>query len=192
MTGLPSQVVGSMTGGAASEATGQLGGGPLAQGTASLAGSVLGAGATQVVGRAISPVRATIPPERQALVDAAKGEGITLTPGEETGNPVLKNLEQAFGQLPVTSGREMARSRGTQLQFNEAMLGKGGQSGNIADPDTLKGYLSDVGGTIGTIADRNIMAVFRRSIRRCPIWAGLSGVPATPGAGQAKIDDIQG
>jgi hypothetical protein len=138
-------------------------------------------------------VRATIPPERQALVDKARAEGLPLTPGEETGDSVLKNLEQSFAQLPGTSGREAARSRETQLAFNQAMLRKGGQSGNIADPDTVKEALADVGGTIGAIADRNVLAVRPEHIQKLDdLEALLSGVPAdTERVMRAKIDDIR-
>jgi len=194
MAALPSQVAGAVSGGVAGEATRQAGYGPGVQTAASLLGSAAGAGATQAVGRAVSPVRATIPPERQALVDAATSEGLTnLTPGEVTGNSVLKNLEQSFAQLPGTSGREAARSRETQLQFNEAMLRKGGQLGNIADPDTVKGYLADVGSTIGSIADRNIMAVFPKVSKALDdMEAGLSGVPVdTERVMRSRIDDIR-
>lgn len=191
--GLPSQVVGGMTGSAAGEATRQAGGDPALQTTASLLGGAAGAGATQLAGRVVSPVRAAIPQERQTLVDAARREGISLTPGEETGDSVLKNLEQSFAQLPGTSGREAARSRGTQLQFNEAMLRKGGQPGNIADPDAVKSALADVGGTIGNIADRNIMAVFPRVNQALTdMEARLSGVPVdTERVMRSKINDVR-
>jgi hypothetical protein len=193
MTNLPSQIVGSMTGPVAGEATRQAGGGPVAQTAATVLGGLAGAAATPVVGRAISPVRAEIPPQRAALVQTARDEGIPLSPGEETGSRVLKNMEGAFAQLPGTAGPEAERQTATQQAFNAAMLRRGGVSGNLADPDTLNHALGQVGGTIGDIASRNVLAVHPElQTTLGDIEANLQFIPhEARDALQARINDIR-
>lgn len=193
MTNIPSQIAGSMTGPVSGELTRQQGGGPVAQAGASMIGALGGSAATQGVGRMISPVRPSISPERQTLVQGAQDEGIPTTPGQETGSRVLKNVEAAFAQLPGSAGREMQRMEGAQSSFNRAVLSRGGVDGDIASPEVLKANLDKVGGTIGTIADRNVLAVkppLQQALNE--IEANLQFVPhEARGALQARIDDIR-
>jgi len=145
------QVGAAAAGGAVGQATDS----PLAGVATALALPIGAAGAA----RLISPVTNTLSPARAALVAAAEREGIPLSAGQATGSRVLQNMEGSFAQLPGTSGAEAAFAQTQQRAFNQAVLSRAGVSADNAGPDVINQARSQIGGTIGSIAERNSLRV---------------------------------
>lgn len=140
------QATSGMVGGAVGEATDN----PLLGTAAAVAVPV----AASLARRAVTPVQTPVDPVRAQLADAARREGITLRPGQETGSRALQNVEAAFATLPTTSGAE-ARVLGKQADdFTRAVLRRAGIDSNRATPEVLASADSSIGGRIGELTAR--------------------------------------
>lgn len=111
---------------------------------------------------------------RQMMDTARTRYGIPTTPGEQTGSPVLRAVEDTFGQLPTTAGPQAAVKRAEQDAFNRGVLGHSDTGGTSAEPGVLNQRLADEGKTIGDIATRTPLDPF------APLPTGAP--PPTPGA----------
>lgn len=67
---------------------------------------------------------------RRNLAKIAQEEGIRLTPGELTGNPMLKAADKLFSYLPITAGQVKAINTANERQVAETLLKSMGQQGN--------------------------------------------------------------
>lgn len=180
------QVAAGMTGGAVGEATDS----PLAGFLASMA-TPLVAGAA---GRAISPVRHSNSPQRQALMQAAEREGIPLTAGQATGSRFLQNVESQLEQLPLTSAPQRAIRDTQQQAFNRAVLRRAGENADNAGPDTLAAIRGRIGPVFDDLTNRNVMQVTPQVQQRLnDVQDSLRFIPAEAGDPiRARIDQLRG
>lgn len=117
--------------GAAGGAVGDATDSPLLGTAAAIATPVLAA-----LGRRVATPM-PVAPERQALVQAARREGIPITAGQASGNQALRYMEGAFENLPTTAGRQAGVVDASRRGFNRAVLRRAGINADIATPDIL-------------------------------------------------------
>lgn len=67
---------------------------------------------------------------RRNLAKIAQEEGIQFTPGELTGNPMLKAADKLFSYLPITAGQVKAINTANERQVAETLLRAMGQQGS--------------------------------------------------------------
>lgn len=178
-------------------ASGAVGGGVGEATDSPVAGMIAGALTPVAVAgarRIITPIANVNSPGRQALIDAAKREGIPLTAGQATGSPFLQNVEAVLEQMPFTSGPQRAIGDNQRAKFIEAAWRKAGETASDTLPETIKAARDRIGGTIGAIADRNNMiftpqldaelAEISKNLRFMP--------PEVAGPVGARIDQLRG
>jgi hypothetical protein len=123
-----------------------------------LGGAALGAAApvgASAIGKAISPF--AISPERQGLVGTLQQAGVNPTAGQITGNKTLAKLEAAASDIPFGGGGAEAAREANSRAFTQAILGKAGIEGELANPETLaKGYEA-LGDRFKTLSARNTL-----------------------------------
>lgn len=128
---------------------------------AALAG-VLGAAIPAVaggIGRAISPVRSQLTPEKARLAEIAAAEGIDLTPGQLTGSNPLQTMESVFGTLPWTAGPQRAIQDEQRKQFNRAVLSRAGINADNASPEVLDQAFRQIGQKFDEAAAKTAVAI---------------------------------
>jgi len=120
-----------------------------------LGGAVgVGTGAAgAALGRMISPIRPNLSPEAERIRGVAQAEGIPLSIGQQTGSPMMKNIEAALAQLPGSSGMEVNAQRVQGEAFNRAVLRRAGENADVATPPVLNASQQRSGGEIGRIAN---------------------------------------
>lgn len=128
---LSSQPVAQTAAGAVGGAVGDATDSPLLGTAAAIATPALMAAGRRMV----TPL--PISPDRQRLVEAARREGIPLSPAQTSGNSALGYMEGAFENLPTTAGRQGAINERTQRAFNRAVLSRAGIQGDSAMPDVI-------------------------------------------------------
>ena len=104
--------------------------------------------------RAISPM--TIPPERQAMVDVLKREGVPLTAGQATGSKAIQYAEAALGDAPLAGGKASAAMASQADAFSEAAMRRAGASG-LASADNLQANYKRLGNEFDTLSARNAL-----------------------------------
>lgn len=143
------QAAAGATGGGVTETTDNAGLGL----AASLAVPVGAAG----VKRAITPFASQLSQAAQRLAAKAKTAGIPLTPGQETGSPSLRRVEQGFAQLPFTSGPQGAAYDTQRKAFNQAVLSKAGVSGDEATPEVIDAAFKSIGKEFDDLARATVI-----------------------------------
>lgn len=106
-----------------------------------------GVAAPSIVGRAISPMR--ISPERQAMGQVLKKEGVDLTAGQRTGSERLRYMESELGGM---SGQNFMERQGEQ--FTNAAMQRAGGSGR-ATPDNMLALENRLSSGFQNVAGRN-------------------------------------
>lgn len=143
--------LGSETAGQATEGTKYESYAPYAR----VAGAVAGGLAPNVLGRAVTPLPASV--ARQRNVDALADEGVTsLTAGQRTGNKRLQYLESASGNAPGAGGRADAIQEAGQRQFTEAAMRRAG-AGPDASPEVLAQNQRRLGNQFEQLSARNTL-----------------------------------
>jgi hypothetical protein len=138
------QGVAGAVGGAVGDATDN----PLLGTAAAIATPVIASAAR----RAVTPF--PMSPERQALADAARREGIPLTAGQATGNQALRYMEGAFESLPTTAGRQQGIADASRRGFNRAVLQRAGIADDLATPDVLAANAQRLGNEFTRLASQ--------------------------------------
>lgn len=105
--------------------------------------------------RVMSPLRAT--PERQALVDVLRREGVDLTAGQRTGNKPLMWAESTFGDMPGAGGKSAAIQNRQGQQFTQAAMRRTGSDASLATPEVMDATFKRVGQQFDDLASRNTM-----------------------------------
>lgn len=113
-----------------------------------LAAPVATTALSSTVRRAISPMR--IAPERQAMVDVLKREGVELTAGQTTGNKTLSYLESELGG---GRGADFLEKQGEQ--FTAAALRRAGIDAPRATPEVMDQGFIQLGQKFDDLAARN-------------------------------------
>lgn len=102
-----------------------------------LFGLVGGAG-VEVVSRIVSPKASTNP-----MVQALKGQGVKLTPGQALGG-AFGRTEEKLASIPIVGDKIAARRAESIGQFNTAMLNKAGESIGFKTKKTGVDALTDL------------------------------------------------
>jgi hypothetical protein len=139
----------------ASETAGQLTKGsdaePYARTAAALLSPVAGAAARRV----ITPLPAA--PERTALANALRGEGVDLTAGQATGNKPLQWAESVLGDIPGSGGVASRMQTNQGEQFTGAALRRVGEDANRATPEVINHAFDRIGGNFDRLAANNTL-----------------------------------
>ena len=146
------QTVAGAVGGGVKEGTGSTGAGL----AASLA-VPFGAGALRGV---ISPGLSQLNAEQQRLAQTLLGRGISLTPGQQSGSKMMQVMESTLDRLPLTSGPQNAVRTEQRQQFNKAVLGEMGVTGEtLATPEVINQSLDNTWNRISGVYGRNNFTV---------------------------------
>lgn len=144
---------------ATSETAGQLTKGTEAEPWARVAGGLLSPAVTAAGRRVVTPSPAT--PERSALANALRGEGIDLTAGQATGSKPLQWMESTLGDLPGSGGHAAAIQTRQGEQLTAAALRRAGETGNRADGPAINAAFDRIGGNFDQLAARNTLHMDR-------------------------------
>lgn len=109
----------------------------------------------QAAKRAISPIAAS--PERQALVDVLRKEGVDLTAGQATGSKPLQWVESSLGDLPGAGRKAAEFSERQGQQFTQAALKRMGATGPLATPDVLDTATKRIGQEFERLSANNTL-----------------------------------
>ena len=145
------QAAAGAVGGAVGEATDN----PLLGLAAGVATPLAGA----AVRRAISPVAMNLTPEEQRLAALARGLGIELTPGQQTGSRALQTAESVLTTMPIAGNRQRAIYDTQREGFNRAVLDTAGIRADRASPDVIDAAFSRLGATFDDLAARTTVQV---------------------------------
>ena len=184
-SGMLTGAAGGATGELAARGIQGLGGEELAQTGARLVGEIAGgagAGALQrgVARTAVAPLTAadiTPDPGIARRVETLMQEGIPVRPSQLTGSPMRTRIEQGFGDIFSTTGREQDINREIQNAFNAAVLRRAGITPEVmeragttgpakASADLLKFQERELGKKINEIAGRNVAVLDQGVIGR--------------------------
>lgn len=145
---------------AVSETAGQLTKGTEAEPYARIAGALLSPTVTTAARRGITPVQTT--PERAALADALRGEGVQLTAGQATGSRPLQWMESTLGDLPGSGGRAAVTQTRQGEQFTAAALRRAGETADRATPEVVDRAFTRIGHDFDQLAARNNLHMDRQ------------------------------
>lgn len=137
--------------GLASEGAGQLTEGSSIEPYARIAAALAAPAVPALASKAISPFSGAISPERQALVDTLRAEGVNPTAGQITGS---RGLRFAESELGGGVARNMADDQARA--FTEAAMSRAGQQG-IASADNMAAMNTRLGQGFNDISARNTL-----------------------------------
>jgi len=131
--------------GLTSEAAGQATEGTALEPWARVGGALLGPAIPSVAKRAITPLPAS--PQRTAMANQLRKEGVDLTAGQATGR---QNLRYAESELGGGKAADFIERQGEQ--FTRAALRRAGVNADRATPDILDDAFTQIGNKFDTLA----------------------------------------
>lgn len=134
--------------GVASEAAGQATEGTAYEPYARLVASLLAPGAPALVSKLATPFKTS--PERLAMADTLKKEGVDITAGQKTGSEKLRYMESELGGM---AGQRAMEKQGEQ--FTRAALKRAGINADRALPEVMEQGLTRIGKDFDDLAARN-------------------------------------
>ena len=140
-----------------SEAAGQATEGTSAEPYARLAAALVGPGLVTAGRRAITPLPAS--PERQALVNALRAEGVPVTAGQATGSNALRYIESHMADLPGSGGAAERASEAQRRAFTTAAMRRTGSNQELATPAALSAQRNALGNQFDQLAARNTLNI---------------------------------
>lgn len=111
----------------------------------------LGVSATRGV---ISPTTVKLNDAEKRIIEAAKKEGIPLTPSQETGSGTLRRLEETMAKLPLSGGPMNKTYDSQRAALNRAIMARTGTMADDASPATLTGVANTLGQQFDDLAAR--------------------------------------
>jgi len=137
--------------------------GGMAKGTAyepyaRVAGALVGGMAPSMASRAITPLPTS--PERQAVVDMLRREGVQPTAGQATGRKALQYAESTLGDAPFAGGKASSAMERTGDQFTNAVSRSFGGAGR-ATPEAIDSAFTRIGQQFDDLAARNVARIDR-------------------------------
>ena len=130
---VPRKIATTLASGLTSEAAGQATQGSAAEPYARFLAAVGGAMVPGAGARALNPFQPSA--ERQAAATTMRNEGVPVTAGQVTGNPILKAVENPFGTF----------NENQLKNFTEAAMSRTGQR-TLANPEHIDAALNRIGG----------------------------------------------
>lgn len=123
---------------------------PYVELAASILGGGLAAGGISAAKKAITPFEIT--PQRAAMNDIMRQEGVDLTPGQMTGSKGLQYAESELG------GQQIANlSERQSEQFTQAALSRAGIAAERATPEVIDNAFTTIGQQFDDLALRNTL-----------------------------------
>lgn len=166
--GLPQAMAASAAEGAgygalhgAGNAEGGLQGRALEAGKGALTGAAVGAAVPVIargVGAGVNALRspASVPAERQAMVNTLRAEGVPITAGQATGSKPLLYAESILGDAPGAGGRSSAVMTGQGDAFTAAATRRFGGTG-LATPDNMASNYNRISQSFRDLSARNTL-----------------------------------
>lgn len=139
----------------ASETAGQVTKGSDAEPYARTVAALLSPVAASAARRIITPLPAA--PERTALANALRGEGVELTAGQATGNKPLQWAESVLGDIPGSGGGASRMQANQGEQFTSAALRRAGETADRATPEVIDQAFNRIGGNFDRLAANNTL-----------------------------------
>lgn len=155
--GLGAKALQAASAGLGSEAAGQMFEGEEGEGAARVAGAVAGGFGPRGISKAITPL--TTNPERQALVNTLRQEGIQPTAGQATGSKALQYSESMFGDALGAGNKATHATERAGEQFTRANTRHIGQAGERATSDVIDDTFANLSREMDGLAARNVMQV---------------------------------
>ena len=164
ISGMATGAAGGAVGEAAAQGINRLEGGDLAQTGARLVGEIAGGGAAGAAQRGVArgfvaPLTAadiTPDPAKAENIRVLLSEGIPVRPSTLTGGQTRLRVEQGFGDIAGTAGKEQRINESIQNAYNKAVLRRAGITDeNKATDAVLLAQQEKIGQQIGDIAKRN-------------------------------------
>lgn len=154
--GMLAKAVTAATGGAGSEFAGQAAEGSRLEPLARFIGAIVGGHAPNIGARTITPLPMT--PERQAIIDALAGEGVTgMTAGTATGHKGLQYAESHLSEMFGGGGGAEAAQREALGQYTAAALRRVGEHADRATPEVVDRAFNRIGGEFDRLTAANTM-----------------------------------
>lgn len=136
-----------------SETAGQMTEGTKAEPYARVVGALAGGALPSLAKRAVTPF--PISPERQAAVQALKGEGVNLTAGQASGS---KMLQAAESELGGSAAADLIGKQGDE--FTGAVLKKAGiTDATRATPEVIDNAYTRIGKQFDDLSGRNTLVI---------------------------------
>lgn len=121
---------------------------------AELAGSFAGGHAALAPPKLGAPLK-SIAPDRQALIDTLKGEGVTsLTAGQQRGSKGLRYLESITADSPLSGTGAEEINDAAKKQFTGAVLKRMGEDADAATPDVIQRARDRIGDKFDEVAKK--------------------------------------
>ena len=107
----------------------------------------------------ITPFASQLSNNAKEMARLAKGMGIKLTAGQETGSPFLQTMESTYNQLPFTAKTQGAEYAAQRAAFNRAVLKQAGVDADSASPKVLAEAFRRIGAEFDDLAARTTIDV---------------------------------
>ena len=111
------------------------------------------------INRAITPFPSQLTANEKRLADAARAEGIPLTPGQQTGSEPLRTMESSFVELPFTGRVQQGIYDDQSKAFNEAVMRRAGVSADNASPQVIDDEFRAIGKEFDSLASQTTVNV---------------------------------
>ncbi len=133
----------------------------LEAGKGALTGAAVGAAVPVIargVGAGVNALRspASVPAERQAMVNTLRTEGVPITAGQATGSKPLLYAESILGDAPGAGGRSSTIMTGQGDAFTSAALRRAGGDG-LATPDNMAANYQRLSTQFNDLSARNTL-----------------------------------
>ena len=112
-----------------------------------------------LVNRGITPFPSQLTANEKRLADAARAEGIPLTPGQQTGSEPLRTMESSFVELPFTGRVQQGIYDDQSKAFNEAVMRRAGVSADNASPQVIDDEFRAIGKEFDSLASQTTVNV---------------------------------
>jgi hypothetical protein len=112
-----------------------------------------------LVNRGITPFPSQLTANEKRLADAARAEGIPLTPGQQTGSEPLRTMESSFVELPFTGRMQQGIYDDQSKAFNEAVMRRAGVSADNASPQVIDDEFRAIGKEFDSLASQTTVNV---------------------------------
>ena len=114
-----------------------------------------------LVNRGITPFPSQLTANEKRLADAARAEGIPLTPGQQTGSEPLRTMESSFVELPFTGRMQQGIYDDQSKAFNKAVMRRAGVSADNASPQIIDDEFRAIGKEFDSLASQTTVNVDR-------------------------------
>lgn len=118
-------------------------------------------GVGTAIGKAVTPISAS--PERQAMVDTLRREGVPVTAGQATGSKALQFAEATLGDAPFAGGKATRAMEAQGEAFTDAAMRRVGGAGR-ATPENLQSNFDRLKQQFTDLSSRNTMQADRQLV----------------------------